>query len=205
MPKTIFIADDHPLAADGLARVISSRNNYEVVAKVTNGIDAIAGIKLHKPDCAILDLSMPGANGLEVYSEAKRWSPSTRFMIVTGMPSPAIFSQLVSANVDGIFMKNSPPDEICEGIEKVLSGRQIISEDVTRLLEFSAKAKELTNREIEVLQCVARGKSNNQIAEQLGVSPKTVDSHRTSLMRKLEVHSTATLLVQAMKEGLIDV
>ncbi|MEM9278541.1 MAG: response regulator transcription factor [Pseudomonadota bacterium] len=205
MPKTIFIADDHPLAADGLARAISSHCNLEVVAQAANGIDAIAGIKLHKPDCAVLDLSMPGANGLEVLSEAKRWSPSTRFIIVTGMPSPAIFTQLIAASVDGIFMKNSPPREICEGIEKVLSGRQIISEDVSRLLEFSEKAKELTGREIEVLQSIARGNSNKKIAEQLGVSPKTVDSHRTSLMRKLGVHSTATLLVQAMKEGLIDV
>lgn len=205
MSKTILIADDHPLASDGLARIISTSSNIEVVSQPNNGIDAIAEIKLRKPDCAVLDLSMPGANGMEVFTEAKRWSPETSYIIVTGMPSPALFAQLIDAGVDGIFMKNSPPTEICDGIQKVMSGKKIISEDVTKLLEFSNKAKELTNREIEVLQSIARGNSNNQIAESLGVSPKTVDSHRTSLMRKLEVHSTATLLVQAMKEGLIDV
>ena len=205
MSGTIVIADDHPLTTDALARIITSRLGANIIDKVENGIDAIAAIKLHRPDCAILDLSMPGANGMEVFTEAKRWSPDTRYIIVTGMPSPALFAQFVDAGVDGIFMKNSPPDEICDGVQKVMSGKKIFSDDVTQLLEFSDNRKELTNREIEVLQSIARGNSNNQIAESLGVSPKTVDSHRTSLMRKLEVHSTATLLVQAMKEGLIDV
>ncbi|MEM7067523.1 MAG: response regulator transcription factor [Pseudomonadota bacterium] len=205
MPKSILIADDHPLSSDGLAQIISTDQQYEVVAKAQNGIEAIAAIKLHKPDCAILDLSMPGANGMEVFTEAKRWSPETKFVVMTGMTSAAIFSQLQAAGIDGIFMKNSPPEEIRSGLQQVFSGRQIISNNVSELMEFSEKTRELTARELEVLQHIARGSSNNKIAESLGVSPKTVDSHRTSLMRKLDVHSTATLLVKAMKEGLIEV
>lgn len=185
--------------------LVENQVGLEVVSTASNGIEAISGIKQHRPDCAILDLSMPGANGLEVFTEARRWSPETRFVVITGIPSPSVFSQLVSENVDGIFLKNAPPEEISNGIVSILAGRQIISEDVSELMQLSKKASELTGREIEVLHGIARGQSNKQIAEQLGVSPKTVDSHRTSLMRKMNVHSTATLLVLAMKEGILEI
>ncbi|MBO6813825.1 MAG: response regulator transcription factor [Rhizobiaceae bacterium] len=205
MPKTILIADDHPFTIEGMNRLISDHPGYEVVSTVNNGIDAIAEIKSLQPDCAIIDLSMPGANGLEVFMECRKWAPETKIAVLTGMPSAAMFEKLIRSGVHGLFLKNASPSEITAGIHEILQGRKVVSADIQKLLELSRQATELTNRESEVLQGVARGLSNNRIAEQLGVSPKTVDSHRTSLMRKLEVHSTATLLVQAMKEGLIDV
>lgn len=205
MPQSILIADDHPFTVEGMERLISDSTGYEIVGKAENGIDAIAEIKLHQPDCAIIDLSMPGANGLEVFMECRKWAPNTKFAVITGMPSAAMFSKLIEAGVHGLFLKNAPPLEIANGIRQILQNKRVISDDVQKLLELSEKANELTNREIEVLQCIARGYSNNKIAEQLGVSPKTVDSHRTSLMRKFKVHSAATLLVKAMKEGLVDV
>ena len=168
----------------------------------SNGIEAIASIKKLKPDCALVNLSMPGANGLEVFAEAKRWSPKTRFAIITGIPSSAIFHQLMEAGVDGIFLKNSDPQEICDGLADILQGRQIVSADAKKVLDNANRKSELTSREVEVLQGVARGLSNAKIADQLGVSHKTIDSHRTSLMRKMGVHSKATLLVEAMKQDL---
>ncbi len=202
---TIVLVDDHNFTLEGMKTALNQVNGFEVIGEATNGIEAISLIKRLQPDCALLDLSIPGANGLETFLEAKRWSPNTRFAIITGNPSAAIFNQLIEAGIQGIFLKNAPTSEICDGIIKITSGAIVISSGAQKLLDESRSSKELTAREIEVLQCIARGQSNNQIAQHLGVSPKTVDSHRTSLMKKVGVHSTAALLVKAMKDGLIDV
>ena len=178
---------------------------FEVVGTASNGIDAIMLIKKHLPDCAVLDLTMPGANGLEVFIEARRWSPLTRVAIVTGNPSPAIFAQLAEAGVDGIFLKNASPEDICAGMREIALGRRVIASEIERAIRAGPDAAGLTTREIQVLHGIARGLSNPLIAEALGVSPKTVDSHRTTLMRKMGVHSTATLLVRALRAGLIDI
>ena len=201
----IVIADDHAFIIEGMAAMLEKTYGFEIAGRAANGIEAIALIKRLQPDCALLDLSMPGANGFETYLEARRWSPATRFAIVTGNPSPAIFSQLLDAGVSGIFLKSAAPDEICRGIADICAGRNVLPPEIAEVMRDGTAGGAMTAREIEVLQAIARGKSNNQIAEHLGVSPKTVDTHRTNLMKKLGVHSTATLLVKAMKEGLIDI
>jgi DNA-binding NarL/FixJ family response regulator len=205
MPTTVLIADDHAVTAEGTRAAIASMNGFDVVGVVANGIEAISGIKRLRPDCAVLDIAMPGASGLEVLIEARRWSPETRIAIVTGNPSPGIFRQLVDAGAQGIFLKSASVDELRDGIRDVASGRRVVGSGVERVLAVAASSSELSRRETEVLQCVARGLSNTGIAERLGISPKTVDTHRTSLMRKLGAHSTATLLVRAIRDGLIDV
>lgn len=202
---TIVLADDHAFTLEGMKAALENIPGMTVVGLATNGIEAISLIKRTQPDCALLDLSMPGANGLETFLEARRWSPGTRFAVVTGNPSAAIFEQLLDAGVDGIFLKNAPLEEVSEGIVALANRRKVVAPGAAKILEAAGQSLEMTARELEVLQCVARGQSNNQIAKHLGVSPKTVDSHRTSLMRKLGVHSTAALLVRAMKDGLIDV
>lgn len=205
IPTSIVIADDHALTVDGTRSVIESMHGFEVVGIAANGIEAISQIKLHSPDLAVLDLIMPGASGLEVLIEARRWSPATKFAIVTGSPSAQSLRQLIDAGTAGIFLKTGSVDEFCDGLRDIAAGRSVISPDVNTYIEEHQARDSLSNREIEVLQCIARGLSNNGIAERLGISPKTVDNHRTNLMRKLDVHSTATLLVRAMRDGLIDV
>lgn len=205
MPITAVIADDHAFTVTGISATLAETVGFDIVGTADNGIEAIMLIKKHRPDCAILDLSMPGANGLEVFVEARRWSPQTRVAIITGNPSPAIFAQLVQAGIDGIFLKSAPPDEICAGLGAVARGTRVIAAEIGAILDPGGDQANLTAREIEVLHGIARGLSNMQIADMLGVSPKTVDSHRTTLMRKMDVHSTATLLVRAIRDGLIDV
>lgn len=205
MQKTIIIADDHAFTAEGMQQTLQALTTFKVLEVATNGIEAISLIKKHKPDCALLDLSMPSATGVEVFTEARRWSPQTRIAIVTGFPSPSIFQQLIDAGLEGLFLKNSPASEICRGMEKIANGERVIGKSILEVLSNHSQIDQLTAREIEVLQCIARGLSNNKMAIQLGLSPKTIDSHRTNLMRKLEVNSTATLLVRAMREGLINV
>ncbi|HMQ58359.1 MAG TPA: response regulator transcription factor [Rhizobiaceae bacterium] len=202
--KTIVIADDHPFVASGLASALNARDGFSVAGIATNGIEAIAMIKRLSPDCAVLDIHMPGANGIETLAEVRRWSPATRVVILTGSSNAATFRDLVELGAQGIFLKNENPQDICDGICTVACGGAARSAQVDQALASLGQAETLTARELEVLHGISRGMSNTQLADRLGVSPKTVDSHRTSLMRKLGVHTTATLLVRAMRDGLID-
>ena len=185
--------------------VIQEISSLDVIGTAANGIEAIALIKRVKPDCAVLDLSMPGANGLEVFLEAKRWSPETRFVIVTGISAAALFKQLYEAGIDGLFVKNTSPEIISAGIAKVAQGERVISDEAMSAIKTIEQRAELSNRELEVLRALAEGKNNKEIGELLGLSPKTIDNHRTKLLRKMNVTSTAALVVAAMRTGLIDV
>lgn len=205
MAKTVIIADDHPFTIEGMEAAIKKTRELVVIGRAANGIEAISIIKRLKPDCAVLDLSMPGANGLEVFQEAKRWSPETRFAIVTGISAASIFHRLYDAGIDGLFVKNAPPESISAGILQVANGARVISPEAMTAIKDSQENAALTEREIEVLKAIAQGQTNRQIADSLSVSPKTVDSHRTNLLRKMNVNSTASLLVAAMRMGIIDV
>ena len=205
MVKTVIIADDHPFSAEGLKRAVQAVPNIHVVGIVTNGIDAISEIKRKTPDAALLDLSMPGANGLEVFMEARRWSPLTRFAIITGRSAAPLFKKLDESGIHGLFVKNEPPEEICAGIIIMLEGDRFISQEAQNLIANAKENTELSQREYQVLQGLARGKTNRELADILGLSPKTVDTHRTNLLRKMDVSSTASLLVSAMRKGMIDI
>lgn len=205
MPLRLVIADDHPLSLAGLVAALSDRPGVEVVGKAENGISAIAMVKSLAPDCAVLDLTMPGATGLEVILELRRWNVATRFAVVTGAATPQVMRELEKAGVEGIFLKNSTLDDLCDGILRVAAGETVHADAVRQLLDQSEDNQSLTAREIQVLQAIARGMTNQAASEALGISTKTIETHRTNLMRKLGVHSTASLLVRAMRDGLIDV
>ena len=179
------------------------RDRLHVVGKAFNGIDAISLIKRKQPDCALLDLSMPGANGLEVFQEAKNWAPKTRFAIITGISAATLFRNLYEAGIDGLFVKNTSPEDITSGVLEICKGQRVISEDAMAAIKTAQKNEKLTQREHEVLRALSHGLSNKEIARQFNVSPKTIDSHRTNLLRKMNVHSTAALLVTAMKTGIL--
>lgn len=203
MKYSIVLADDHPFTAEGMEAVIESVPELQVIGKAFNGIEAISLIKRLQPDCALLDLSMPGANGLEVFQEAKLWAPKTRFAIITGISAASLFRNLYEAGIDGLFVKNMEPEKITSGVLDICKGKRIISKDAMRAIKSAQENEKLTNREHEVLRALSRGLSNKEIARELNVSPKTIDSHRTNLLRKMNVHSTAALLVAAMKTGIL--
>ena len=124
--KTIIIADDHPFTTQGMIQNIEAENVFKLVGTASNGIAAIALIKKMQPDCALLDLSMPGANGLEVFLESKRWSPKTRFAIITGLSAASILKQLDNSGIDALFVKNSDVSVIHEGLLKMVQGLSLI-------------------------------------------------------------------------------
>jgi len=205
MERTVIVADDHPFTIDGMLTAMRDIKGLKPVGSAGSGLEAIALIKKLKPDCAVLDLSMPGANGLEVFIEARRWSPETRFAIITGISAASLFRQLVDAGVDGLFVKSECPDKICNGVLRVANGERVITEEARVILDKTEKSDLLTSREMQVLQGLARGQNNREIAQWLDVSPKTIDNHRTRLLRKKNVTTTAALLVKCMREGLIEV
>lgn len=204
MRKRVLLADDHAFVSWGLAKALSVLEDVDIVGSVTNGIDAIVEIRKHSPDCAILDYNMPGANGLEVFLESRRWSPGTRFILLTGSTTPQTLRSLIETGIEGIALKDSTEAEIVELVRQVCAGRTAIGASAQRLMLMTTGSVPLTDREHAVLQALARGHTNASAAQSLGISPKTVDTHRTSLMRKFSVSSTASLLVAAVREGLID-
>ena len=200
----ILIADDHSFVSWGLAKALSALESADIVGSVTNGIDAIVQIRKARPDCAILDYNMPGANGMEVFLEAKRWSPETRFVLLTGTALPETIRAFVDAGIHGVCLKDCSQDEILDVVRHVLAGKTAIGASAQRLLKAPVETVAVTERELAVLQAIARGHTNVSAAEALGVSHKTIDSHRTSLMRKFAVNSTASLLLAAVRAGLLD-
>lgn len=188
----------------GLASALATLEDVDIVASATNGIDAIVEIRKTTPDCAILDYNMPGANGLEVFLEARRWSPETRFIVLTASTTPEIIDTLVRNGIHGVSLKDASETEVVDLVRKVLRGATVIGASAARLLAIPPGAIPLTERELAVLQAIARGHTNASAAESMGISPKTIDSHRTSLMRKFSVSSTASLLVAAVRAGLVD-
>lgn len=204
-PDTIIIADDHPFTVNGMKNVLGESSQLKVIGTASNGIQAIALIKRLQPNCAVVDLSMPGANGLEVFLEAKRWSPKTYFVIVTGISAASLFKQLFDAGIDGLFVKNAPPERIRDGIIRVMQGERVIAEEAMEAIKAAQKTEKLSKRELEVLRELSTGQSNKAVADKLGVSPKTIDTHRTNLLRKMKVNTTASLLVKAIKDGILDI
>lgn len=203
------IADDHAIVRAGLRDALEKPGLIEpdgikVLAEAGDGLSAIAEIRRHKPDLLLLDVSMPMAGGVEVLVEARRWSRETRVVVLTGISAVGLISDLIESGVDGLFSKASDNTEFYAKLPGILRGQRHISDHFLQLLEQAPKLPSLTDRERQTLNMILSGRSNREIAEGLGISVKTVDKHRTSLMQKLGVHSVPQLMAKALKEGMID-
>ncbi|TDK45741.1 response regulator [Antarcticimicrobium luteum] len=201
--QTAVIADDHALIRQGIRQILTSAG-LDVVAEASDGLEAIAMIRSHRPALLTLDIAMPYSRGIEVFGEARRWSPETRIIVFSGMTSTGLLSELAGAGADAIFLKRDELESFSASIPKVMSGQRILGPGVRDLLDSTSSIETLTARERQILNLVAQGLNNRDIGARLGVSAKTVDNHRTNLMRKVNVHSAAELLALALREGLLD-
>ena len=202
--RTAVIADDHPLVRNALREILKGLGNVEIVGEAENGLEAISMTRETRPSLLTLDAGMPLSRGMEVFGEVRRWSPETRVAVVTGFTGVGSLADWVSADVDGLFLKTCPPEEMGEGFELILNDGSYVSKAVLQKLRDAPDTDDLTQRERQVLHMIASGNSNAEIAERLSISAKTVDNHRTRMMAKLGVHSVAQLLAHALKEGLLD-
>jgi DNA-binding NarL/FixJ family response regulator len=202
--RRAVVADDHAIVRRATCQILAELPAMEVVAEAGNGIEAIAAVKKYQPDLLVLDAAMPLARGVEVFADARRWSPETKVALLTGFTAAGVLADWLSAGVDGLLLKSDPPEEMKACFEALLSGANFVSAEVASILKNAGPRPDLTHREREVLALIATGNANTAIADRLAISPKTVEKHRASLMSKLQVHSVAELLVYALKEGLLD-
>jgi DNA-binding NarL/FixJ family response regulator len=208
----VVLADDHAMVRAGVRRVLESRADVEVVAEVEDGQAAWDAIEHHAPDIVVLDLAMPRMTGLEVLRRAKAGHPAIRVIILTMHANREYLAQALQAGADSYLLKESAAHELLNAIDAVRAGRAYHSPRIQTLLTDQLRNRAagqrtgldlLTTREREVLREIAIGKSSREIAAALGIGSRTVESHRASLMRKLDLHSVALLTQFAIREGLV--
>lgn len=201
---SLIIADDHAFTRSGLQHQLEQDGRFDVLGQAGDAIETLRLARRLKPQLAVVDYMLPDANGLEILIELGRWVPECRCVILTGRDDAAIVQPLLDAGAAGLLSKGSNPAEICENLYTIASGDTWVDPLFTKAVEAEANKVTLTPRELEVLIRIAKGMSNPAIADDLSLSAKTVESHRGSLMRKMEVSSIATLMVKAARAGLID-
>ena len=204
-----IIADDHQIVRTGLRIAIEALEMVEsrpikVVGEASNGLEAITMVKTERPDLILLDVTMPMASGAEILADIRRWSPDTRIVVLTAVTSVGLLSSIVESGVDGLFSKASDHAELFSKLPLILSGGRHVDAALVDLLSEAEPIGDLTPRERQTLTMIVAGKTNPEIAEMMGVSIKTAEKHRGSLMAKLGVNSMAALMAKALQEGLLE-
>lgn len=212
--KRIFIVEDHTLLRAGLCALLSQDPDLEIVGEAENGRDAICAVAMLAPDLVLMDLSMPGMNGIEAMIDIKRRNPDTRVLILTIHTTDEYIHESLRAGADGYILKDATYDELQGAIRSVLNGKSYLSPDISGKVihgylgtgkadHVSSTWDTLTHREREVLKLVAEGHPNKYIASFLCLSIKTIEKHRSNLMRKLDLHNASTLTSYAFERGLL--
>lgn len=204
-----IIADDHQIVRTGLRMAIEALDMVQsrpikVVAEAENGLEAIEAVKNERPDLILLDISMPLASGAEILADIRRWSPDTRIVVLTAVTSVGLLSSIVESGVDGLFSKASDHEELFAKLPLILTGGRHVDAALVDLMSEVEPIGDLTPRERQTLTMIVAGKTNPEIAELMGVSIKTAEKHRGSLMAKLGVNSMAALMAKALQEGLLE-
>ncbi len=208
MPIQVLLADDHQIMRQGLKSLLE-REGFRVVAEAADGREALRLAETSHPDVVILDLAMPGLNGVDAAKEIARSSPKTKAILLTMHKEDAYVLQALSAGVSGYVLKTQASADLVQAIREVTRGSIYLSPGVSRAVVDAYRAKTdlppdpLSPREREVLQLVAEGKTTKEVAAILGVSVKTAESHRTRIMEKLDIHETAGLVRYAIRRGVI--
>jgi two-component system response regulator NreC len=208
MGVTVVLADDHPLVRQGVRRLLE-RGEFDILGEASNGLEAIRLAEQFRPDVVVLDLSMPTLNGIGAVHEIARVSPRTKIILLTMYTEEHHILEALRAGVKGCLSKTQAPEHLLEAIREVCAGGVYLSPSVSGVVVqvYLARAERpydpLTSRERQVLQLIAEGKTTKQIAVILGVTVKTAESHRNTLMGKLDIHSTADLVRYAIRRGLV--
>jgi DNA-binding NarL/FixJ family response regulator len=205
MKKRIAIADEQEAVRELLCHYLERLSEYEVVAQAGTGLEAVRLFKKTCPHLAIIDLLLPQLCGCEVLSRMRRELPEMRIVVFTGTSDPIVLTKALRKEPDGIVHKSEPLEILSFALRTVSVGGRFFSPKLNRSVGHSASepAQVLSAREIEVMQSIAEGKSNKEIAVLLGVATKTVDNHRSRLMQKLGIHNAASLTLAAVQMGVV--
>jgi two-component system, NarL family, nitrate/nitrite response regulator NarL len=211
----VLVADDHGVVREGIRHVLEGEPGFEVVAEAANGADVMALAESLRPDVVVLDISMPGESGLKLAARIHERLPEIRVLMLSMHDHPEYVLESVRAGAHGYLLKESAATELRRAIRAVDEGDAFYSPPVARRLSDAVRGElarerrtsdlgSLTPREREVLQGIARGQTNKEIATELGISHRTVETHRESLMRKLRIRTVAGLTRFALELGLVE-
>jgi DNA-binding NarL/FixJ family response regulator len=196
----------------GLHNLLGDVADFQIIGEASDGLEALREIELKKPDILIIDMMMPNLNGLEVLMQTRKISPRTRTIIFSMHSAEAYVVEAIKAGAAGYILKDTGPGEIVEAIRSVMGGNRYLSEQLSEKLEANSLRVEdaeldlqqtLTMREREIIQMVAEGRSSNQIGNKLGISPRTVEIHRSNLMKKLRLKNQTELILYAVDHGIL--
>jgi two-component system, NarL family, response regulator NreC len=215
MPKVgILLADDHSIVRKGLRSALEEASEYEIVGEAANGREAVGLAEQLLPDIAIVDIGMPQLNGIEATVQIQKVSPNTRVLILSMHSDETYILRALTAGARAYLLKDTAEDDVLAAVRDVLRGKSYFSpaiaktllEDYVRFLRQRGLEDSydlLTDREKEILQLLAEGRSNKEAASILGVGVSTVETHRMNLMQKLNLHSTAEIVLYAVRKRII--
>jgi DNA-binding NarL/FixJ family response regulator len=207
----VLVADDHPVVRKGLQTCLAREPGIKVVGEAANGDEALSKIRELLPHVVLMDISMPGMNGLAVTEQLRKEAPNVKVLIISVHKNKDAIFRVIQAGAHGYVSKEAPPEELIRAIEAVYDGQAHFSEDIARaaLAEFVRNGgkkepfAQLTSREREVLVLIAEGQSNKEIADKLRIGVRTIETHRERIMRRLNIHSVAGLTKYAIANGMI--
>jgi len=213
---TVLLAEDHMIVREGLKKLLEAESDMEVVGEACNGRQAVEMTKKLRPDVVVMDIAMPLLNGLEATSQIRQSVPNTKVLILSAHSDDAYVEKVTALGASGYLIKQTSAHFLSDAIREVRKGNTFFSPSIAkrhshhnqksldRLGRMKKKVTSLSSREVEVLQLIAEGEANKQIAAELGISVKTVEKHRDHLMRKLDIHDTAGLTRYAIEAGIIE-
>ncbi|MCS7009089.1 MAG: response regulator transcription factor [Chthoniobacterales bacterium] len=217
----ILIADDHEIVRHGLRNLIESEENFQIIAEATNGRDAVQLANQLKPDIVVLDIAMPDLNGIEATRQIHAASPNTRIVVFTMHETENLVQEIFRAGANAYVLKSDAGSHLLKALQAVIEGRHFFSSKVSELIfegflrasqapttstqpSISPETPRITTREREIIQLLAEGKSNKEVASILGISVKTAETHRAAIMRKLNLHSLSELVRYAIRNQIIE-
>jgi DNA-binding NarL/FixJ family response regulator len=212
---TVLLAEDHQIVREGFRSLLEHERDIEVVGEAETGRQAVQLTRKFRPEVVVMDIAMPRLNGLEATRQIRKDFPDTRVIILSAHNDDAYVEQVATLGAAGFLLKQTSSQDLAKAIREVQKGNRFFSPSISkRIQDRSRKAaargaskksgNRLSSREVEVLQLIAEGKPNKQVAEELGVTFKTVDKHRQHLMSKLDIHDVAGLTRYAIAEGIIE-
>lgn len=203
----VLLTDDHQLIIDGLKSLLKDQEDINVSAEANNGREALRILSFLPVNVVLMDIDMPVMNGIETLKEVKKQYPDVKVIILSMHSEAGMIKSLIDLGANGYLLKSCTQDEVVSAIRKVAASQSYFSTDVTMALLKPAnqeqKTEILTERETEILKMIAAGFSNKEIGDKLFISHRTVDTHRTNLMKKLSVSNIAGLISYAIKNGIV--
>lgn len=217
----VYLADDHAILREGLKLILTSQTNCEIVGESGDGKDALEEIEQLKPELVILDISMPSMTGIEIARKLRRYYVDMKIIILSRHDNEEYVKQLLKYGIHGYVLKDDAGNDLIRAVEAVFKGEIYLSPRITNrlVMDFQCINKQsqkknheetinsfsvLTNREREIVKLIAEGKSNEEVASSLWISPRTVKVHRANIMKKLNMHKVTDIVKYAIKAGIVE-